>query len=55
MVGEHLQVLLAREYLCYDALLARLSELLPGNEVDGAPGLLHRGHHALSALHGVRK
>lgn len=39
-------------YLCYDPLLSRL---LTGNEVDGAPRLLHCGHDGLSALHLVRK
>lgn len=42
-------------YLCYDALLPRLSQLLPGNEVDGAAGLLHGGNQALPALQRVRE
>lgn len=40
-------------YLCYDTLLPRLSELLPGNEMDGAARLLHGGNQALPALHRV--
>lgn len=42
-------------YLCYYALLPRLSELLPGNEMDGAARLLHGGNQALPALHRVCK
>lgn len=39
-------------YLYNDALLSRLSELFPGNEVDRAPSLLHYG---LSAFHRIRQ